>query len=87
MTLFVSMPGRRYGISDAYVMGLTFIIVFSVGKQVIKKRANAKEIPFSEFKKTDPVLSQFKDLTEPDVQQKPCLINDLHDIIDIKTAA
>ena len=47
MTLFVSMPGRRYEISDAYVMALTFIIIFSVTKivkEVMKKRVNAKEI-------------------------------------------
>lgn len=47
MTLFVSMPGRRYEISDAYVMVLTFIIFFSVTKivkEVIKKRGNPKEL-------------------------------------------
>jgi len=46
MTLFVSLPGRRYEISDAYVMALTFILFFSVTRvvqEVIKKRKKSKE--------------------------------------------
>ena len=40
MTLFLSMPGRSYQISDFYVMALTFVILFSVTKivkEVIQK--------------------------------------------------
>jgi len=43
MTIFVSMPDRRYAISDAYVMALTFIITVWVTKitmKVIKKQTN-----------------------------------------------
>jgi len=46
MTLFISLPGRRYEISDAYVMALTFIITFSVTKivmQVLEKRKKKKK--------------------------------------------
>lgn len=61
----------------------------NTGQKVVKKsyklsRKKAQEIKFSEFKKTDPVLSQFKDLLEPDIPQKSCSINDVHDIIDIR---
>jgi formylmethanofuran dehydrogenase subunit D len=40
-------------------------------------RTKLKEIKFSDFKKNDLVLSAFKNLQEPDVPQKPCLINDV----------
>ena len=46
MTLFVSMPGRKYAISDVYAMVLTFILVYSVtsiSKKAIQKRRKAKE--------------------------------------------
>lgn len=48
-----------------------------------KVRKKAKEVKFSDFKKTDPVLSSFKDLEEPDVPQKMCPSNDIDTIIDI----
>ena len=35
-----------------------------------KVRPKAKQVSFSDFKKTDPVLSSFSDLEEPDVTQK-----------------
>jgi len=53
-------------------------------KTYSKVRKKAKEVKFSDFKKTDPVLSSFKDLQEPEVPQKTCPINDIHDIIDIR---
>lgn len=49
-----------------------------------KVRKKARQVNFSDFKNTDPVLSSFKDLEEPEVPQKICPINDLHDIIDIR---
>nr|YP_010472458.1 hypothetical protein N4L43_pgp051 [Pleurosigma intermedium]UVG42069.1 hypothetical protein [Pleurosigma intermedium] len=49
-----------------------------------KVRPKAKQVSFSDFKKTDPVLSSFSDLEEPDVPQKICPIsNDIHDVISI----
>lgn len=30
MTLFITTPRRRYEISDAYVMALTFLIIYGV---------------------------------------------------------
>lgn len=50
MTLFIATPTRRYEISDAYVMVLSFLIFYAVGiivKAVIEKqkRKNAKNIP------------------------------------------
>ena len=61
----------------------------NTGQKIVKKsykpsRKKAKEVKFSEFIKTDPVLSQFKDLPEPDVPPKSCLINDVHDIIGVE---
>lgn len=53
-------------------------------KTYFKTRKTAKEIKFSDFRKTDPVLSSFKDLIEPEIPQKNCLINDVKDIIDIR---
>lgn len=49
-----------------------------------RSRKKAKQVKFSDFRKTDPVLSTFKDLEEPDVPQKICPINDVHDIIAIE---
>jgi hypothetical protein len=53
-------------------------------KTYSKVRKKAKEVKFSDFKQTDPVLSSFQDLQEPEVPQKICPINDVHDIIDIR---
>ena len=63
--------------------------VSSSGQEIVKRsykrsRKKARTVKFSEFKKTDPVLSQFKDLPEPDVPQKSCRINDIHDIIALE---
>lgn len=65
------------------------IIDVTPERRVIKKeyqrsRATAKEVKFSEFRKTDPVLSQFQDLPEPEVPQKVCKLNDVHEVFDIK---
>ena len=49
-----------------------------------KVRKKAKQVNFSDFKKNDPVLSNFKDLEEPKIPQKICPINDAHDIINIE---
>lgn len=53
-------------------------------KSYSKVRKKAKQVKFSDFKQTDPVLSSFKDLQEPEVPQKICPINDIQDIIDIR---
>jgi hypothetical protein len=54
-------------------------------KQSYKKvRPKVKKVNFSDFKKNDPVLSRFTDLDEPDVLQKVCPIDDIHDIIAIR---
>ena len=53
-------------------------------KTYTKVRKPAKEVKFSDFKKTDPVLSSFKDLEEPEVPQKICLLNEIPDVIDIQ---
>jgi len=53
-------------------------------KTYTKIRTKAKQVRFSDFKKTDPVLSSFEKLEEPKVPQKYCSINDIHDIIDIQ---
>ena len=53
-------------------------------KTYSKVRKKAKEVKFSDFKRTDPVLSSFQDLQEPEVPQKICPINDVHDIIDVR---
>ena len=56
----------------------------TIKKSYTKVRKKAKEVKFSDFKQNDPVLSTFKDLEEPEVPQKLCLMNDIHDIIDIR---
>lgn len=54
-------------------------------KQGYKKvRSKAKQVNFSDFKKTDPVLSSFPNLEEPHVPQKGCPISDVHDVIGIR---
>lgn len=55
----------------------------TITKSYSKSRKKAKEVKFSDFKKTDPVLATFDNLEEPAVPQKPCLIYDLHDVIGI----
>ena len=49
-------------------------------------RKKTKEVLFSEFQKTDPVLSKFKNLDEPHVPKKSCNLQpeDLHDLINIR---
>ncbi len=42
----------------------------------VKVRKKAKQVKFSDFKRTDPVLSRFKDIEEPDILQKRCLLNE-----------
>lgn len=49
-----------------------------------KVRKKARQVNFSDFKKTDPVLSRFKDLEEPKIAQKTCPINDIRDIDNIR---
>ena len=56
----------------------------TVEKEYQRSRKKAKEVKFSEFRKTDPVLSQFQDLPEPEVPQKVCKLNDVHEVFDIK---
>ena len=46
MTLFITTPNRRYEISDAYIMALTFLITYLVTIiviQVLEKRSKQKE--------------------------------------------
>ena len=47
-------------------------------------RKKAREVRFSDFRKTDPVLSRFKDLEEPPVPQKSCPIDDVHDLFELR---
>ena len=49
-----------------------------------KSRKKPKQVNFSDFRKTDPVLSSFKELDEPDIPQNICPITDSKDIIDIR---
>lgn len=51
-----------------------------VTKRYIKSRKKAKLVKFSEFRKTDPVLSKFNDLKEPTVKQKKCFLKELEDL-------
>jgi hypothetical protein len=65
------------------------VVHIKTGQKIVKKsyelsRKKAQQVKFSEFKKTDPVLSQFKNILEPDVPQKSCPINHIHDIINIR---
>ena len=53
-------------------------------KTYTKVRKKVKEVKFSDFKKIDPVLSSFQDLQEPEVPQRVCPVNDIHDIIDVQ---
>ena len=53
-------------------------------KTYTKARKRAKQVNFSDFRQTDPVLSSFKDLEEPAIPQKICPINNVHDVIDIQ---
>ncbi len=64
------------------------VIDSKTGEQMIKVTKNyklsskkAKEVKFSEFRKTDPVLSAFKE--EPKVPQRPCPVSDISDVIDL----
>lgn len=47
-------------------------------------RKKAKQVNFSDFKKTDPVLSSFKDLREPYIKQNVCPLTDMDDIMDVR---
>lgn len=61
------------------------------GEKIVRKSykptsKKAKEVLFSEFQKTDPVLSQFKNLDEPHIPKKSCNLppEDLHNLINIR---
>lgn len=56
----------------------------TITKSYSKSQKKAKEVKFSDFKKTDPVLATFDNLEEPAVHQKPCLTYDPHDVIGIR---
>lgn len=53
-------------------------------KTYSKVRKKAKVVKFTDFKKTDPVLSSFPNPEEPEIPQRICPINDVHGIIDIQ---
>lgn len=58
------------------------------GKKVVQKtyklsRKKAKQVNFSEFKKTDPVLASFQNLEEPNVPQKTCPVKNIDDVSGI----
>ena len=55
-----------------------------ITKTYRKTRKKAKFVKFSDFKQTDPVLSRLNDLEEPEVPQKNCPIQDVHDIIEVQ---
>jgi len=76
-------PSKPSKASDSEVISKTGEIKRTTSHT--RSRTKAKQVKFSDFKKTDPVLSAFKDLEEPDVPQKLCSINDAHDIIAITT--
>lgn len=68
--------------------GADEVAVRSTGELKITKtyrevRKKAKQVKFSDFKQTDPVLSSFKDLKEPTVPQKSCPIHDVPDVMNI----
>jgi hypothetical protein len=56
MTLFITIPGRRYEISDAYVMALSFCISFAIARIIktvlkkLKKREIAKDVKIPNLK-------------------------------------
>lgn len=50
-----------------------------ISKKYKRSEKKFKEVKFSDFKDKDPLLSQFKDLTEPEIAQKTCLMNEIHD--------
>ena len=49
-----------------------------------KARKKVRQVNFSDFKNTDPVLSSFKDLEEPKIPQKNCPSDDFQDVINIR---
>ena len=49
-----------------------------------KSRKKAKVVKFSDFRKTDEVLSAFNDLEEPSVPQNGCPVNDPHDLLNVR---
>lgn len=52
-------------------------------RQTYKKSPRkTKEVKFSEFRKTDPVLSQFRDLEEPVIPNQPCIDPIFHELFD-----
>jgi hypothetical protein len=53
----------------------------SVTRKYYRSRKKAKEVQFSEFKKTDPVLSMFDNLVEPETPQKPCAADDVPNVL------
>lgn len=55
-----------------------------ITKTYEKTRKKAREVKFSDFRKTDEVLSAFNDLEEPSVPQKGCPVSDPHDLLNVR---
>jgi len=49
-------------------------------KTYTKVRKKAKQVNFSEFQRTDPILSNFDNLEEPEIPQRTCQLNDLSEV-------
>ena len=49
-----------------------------------RSRTQAKQVKFSEFRKTDPELSKFKDLEEPYVPQSTCNLKELNELTNMR---
>lgn len=53
-------------------------------KTYTKARRKAKQVNFSDFIANDKALKDFKDLVEPEIPQKTCPLNDIHDAMGIR---
>lgn len=53
-----------------------------IQRNYTKSRKKAKLVNFSDFKKQDPVLSEFNDEEQPYIPQKPCPLEKIPNIID-----
>lgn len=56
----------------------------TVTREYKRSSQKYKQVDFADFKEKDPMLSQFKDLQEPEVPQVHCLVDGIRDLIDIR---
>lgn len=83
ITLFIRTATRRYKISDAYVMALSFAIFFVVGKyaKTVLKNLETKQVRKMSNPKGKGLKLEFFDDNELEITLLPCIADNEHYLV------